>query len=181
MNTTHHNFAGLGLLDDAQAVGGILSDVWNSVSHLFTNPYDPKRKAQNETAFRQACAGDVHSVNFLRARSGRFGLVPITVRLTYAVSPKTGELETPGTLGRWATDGPTQQAGILLDEYDALKAAGGVRPSGLPGVFDDAQRAAANIPSWLGTLAVAGFLFAVVTRKPSRGRAPSTRRRRRAR
>jgi len=80
---------------------------------------DRRRMEQNEKAFRAAAAGDLNARSFLRARTGLYGTVYIPVSLPWAVSPSSGEPETPGDIGGWATGPAKRHAEALFDGLES--------------------------------------------------------------
>jgi hypothetical protein len=107
--------AGFGFVDPATvtAVISLASSGWK----LFSNPYDPARKTQNEEAFRRAMNGGAYDADFLKGRTGRYGVVSIPVNLPYAISPVSKTPETPGSIGGWATEDAKKHAQTLYARY----------------------------------------------------------------
>lgn len=107
-----------GMNGEGSWIESAISDAAGWVVSLFggqAEERDRRRMAQNEAAFRAAAAGGTADEAFLRARTGQFGTIDIPVRLPYAVSPSSGQPETPGQLSGWAT-GPARRHAQLLFE-----------------------------------------------------------------
>lgn len=106
-------------------------EVGSWISGLFgqAEERDARRFAQNVAAFRAAARGGTWDAEFLKARSGAYGMIDIPVRLPYAVSPSDGAAETPGQLGGWAT-GPAKRHAA---ELYARLLEGGADPGDVPG------------------------------------------------
>lgn len=89
-----------GYMDDREKLGIVaipaIGSAISTIGSLFSgNSKDPGRLQANANAYGDAVAGDPSAVTYLKARSGRFGTIPI--------SPVWhGDPDSP--LGGWATD-----------------------------------------------------------------------------
>jgi ABC-type glycerol-3-phosphate transport system substrate-binding protein len=128
-----------GVVGTVKTVASTIADAAAFVGGLFGNQRDPKRLIQNDEAFRRAMAGGQWDAAFLEGRTGAVGTIDIPVRLVYAVSPSTGDNETPGAIGGWATSKAKDHAAYLFAAYMESKEAGNVpsTPGGPLGAGSD--------------------------------------------
>lgn len=101
----YHEYYGSGMGLALAPVAGAVQ----VISGLFGgNSKDPGRLAANASAFSDAQAGDPSAVTYLKARSGRYGTIPIT-------PPWHGDPDSP--LGGWATSKAKDDA---FTKYNAV-------------------------------------------------------------
>lgn len=123
---------------DQSWVETVVSSAADWVAGLFggqAEERDNRRFAQNEAAFRAAANGGLADREFLRQRTGNYGVANILSHLPYAVSPSTGEAETPGPIGGWATGPARRHAEALLDGLDGW----GGPPGSIPTVDEGTE------------------------------------------
>lgn len=126
-------------------VDDAISDVGSWIGGLFgqAEERDRRRMAQNDAAFRAAAAGGMWDAEFLKARTGLYGVVDIPVALSYARSPSNGEPETPGPIGGWATGPAKRHAEALyarfLEGEPAPPGTGDTDPDVVADLYDTAR------------------------------------------
>jgi hypothetical protein len=139
----------------------------NRIVGLFDNPADGIRREQNEEAFKRASSGDNASMLYLKARTGRFGLIAIPY-LDYALNPHTGVNLTPDNLSGWATENARAHASGLYDQYMAIV------ENRTGGAFGGT---AAGVGLSAGVVLFGGLALAVAFAPRGGGRRPRKRRR----
>lgn len=126
---------GLGAIDERARIAAIhregLGDATSIiatgisvVSKLFPNKDDKNvRMPANRQAYDMAVQGDAGALAYLRARSGRFGVIAV---------PSIGLPGTPGAIGGWATQAAKDDAWNKFQQASVM-AAGSAAQGGVPG------------------------------------------------
>lgn len=116
-------FALAGVSGIVGGVSGALSDAAGFIGGLFGGvSKDPERLGKNAAAYDLALSGHAAALDFLKARSGRFGLLPV------GVVPGVN-LTANATLGGWGTELARDDAYARYQDAVNRLAGGAVTPS----------------------------------------------------